>query len=82
MLKRAFLMIAIILSGLLTLHALLTAFGARAASTTHAAALAGRVEYLKDVAQVQFILAGVMCLICIGMVVLRLRLKPVTDVPR
>jgi hypothetical protein len=82
MLKRAFLTIAIIISGLLTLNALLTAYGATTAASTHAAALAGRTEYLKGVATTQFTLSAVLLLVTIGLVVLRLRLKPVTDVPR
>ena len=45
MLKRAFLTIAIIISGVLTLNALLTAYGATTAASTHAAAL----EVLKRV---------------------------------
>jgi len=82
MLKRAFLTIGIVIGIILTLNAFLTAYGATTALSTHAAAVAGRIDDLRGVASTQWILTGVLLLATIGLVVLRLKVKPVTDVPR
>ncbi|WP_443747144.1 hypothetical protein [Asticcacaulis solisilvae] len=82
MFKRVYLAVGILISGLLAINALLTAYGAATSAATQAAALAGRADYLRSLALTQGFLGAGLVLICAGLICLRMRVRPVTDVPR